>query len=323
MVIRPWAYATWERIQSELDARIKAIGVENAYFPLLIPESYLRKEADHVEGFSPELAVVTYGGGKQLEEPVVVRPTSETIINASFTKRIDCYRDLPLLVNNWSNIVRWELRPRVFLRTTEFLWQEGHTAHASEDDAHAYAMRILRDVYEPLLIDLLALPSLVGMKTRTETFAGALRTWTLEGVMRDGKIRRRRTLEIELGRATDRWRVGHRNERRRGGAAGAVGSPRDSLRVRSLHPGHVRAALEDRDVILAATHAGRTGRARAGLRLGARVQGPRGALGLSPRRCRPTRLATSLPSGGRRDGRCRTRIAGRRAVRAPHRRRPR
>jgi prolyl-tRNA synthetase len=128
MVIRPWAYAIWERIQADLDARIKATGVENAYFPLLIPESYLRKEAEHVEGFSPELAVVTHGGGRQLEEPVVVRPTSETIINASFTKWIDSYRDLPLLVNNWANIVRWELRPRLFLRSTEFLWQEGHTA---------------------------------------------------------------------------------------------------------------------------------------------------------------------------------------------------
>ena len=187
MVIRPWAYAIWERIQAELDARIKAAGVENAYFPLLIPESYLRKEAEHVEGFSPELAVVTHGGGKQLEEPAVVRPTSETIINASFTRWIDSYRDLPLLINNWSNIVRWELRPRIFLRTTEFLWQEGHTAHASEEDAHAFALRILRDVYESLLTELLALPSLVGLKTPAETFAGALRTWTLEGVMRDGK----------------------------------------------------------------------------------------------------------------------------------------
>jgi prolyl-tRNA synthetase len=187
MVIRPWAYAIWERIQADLDARIKAAGVENAYFPLLIPESYLRKEAEHVEGFAPELAVVTHGGGRELEEPAVVRPTSETIINASFTKWIDSYRDLPLLVNNWSNIVRWELRPRLFLRSTEFLWQEGHTAHASEAEAHAFALRILNDVYESLLVELLALPSLVGLKTRTETFAGAVRTWTLEGVMRDGK----------------------------------------------------------------------------------------------------------------------------------------
>ena len=187
MVIRPWAYAIWERIQADLDARIKATGVENAYFPLLIPESYLRKEAEHVEGFSPELAVVTHGGGRKLEEPVVVRPTSETVINASFTKWIDSYRDLPLLVNNWANIIRWELRPRLFLRSTEFLWQEGHTAHASEAEAHGFALRILRDVYDSLLVELLALPSLVGLKTRTETFAGAVRTWTLEGVMRDGK----------------------------------------------------------------------------------------------------------------------------------------
>jgi prolyl-tRNA synthetase len=132
--------------------------------------------AEHVEGFSPELAVVTHGGGKQLEEPAVVRPTSETIINASFTRWIDSYRDLPLLINNWSNIVRWELRPRSFLRTTEFLWQEGHTAHGSEDEAHAFALRILHEVYESLLTELLALPSLVGLKTRAETFAGALRT---------------------------------------------------------------------------------------------------------------------------------------------------
>ena len=187
MVVKPHGYAIWEKIQRDLDGRFKATGHQNAYFPLLVPQSFITKEAEHVEGFSPELAVVTHGGGKQLEEPAVVRPTSETIINASFTKWIDSYRDLPLLINNWSNIVRWELRPRIFLRTTEFLWQEGHTAHAGEAEAHAFALRILRDVYESLLIELLALPSLVGLKTRAETFAGALRTWTLEGVMRDGK----------------------------------------------------------------------------------------------------------------------------------------
>src|SRR6202011_2198769 len=144
MVIRPYGYAIWERMQAELDARIKEAGALNAYFPLFIPEAYLRKEAEHVEGFSPELAVVTHGGGKVLEEPVVVRPTSETIINSYFAKWIHSYRDLPLLINQWANVVRWELRPRLFLRTTEFLWQEGHTAHATQAEARDYALKILR-----------------------------------------------------------------------------------------------------------------------------------------------------------------------------------
>ena len=143
MVIRPYGYAIWERMQAEIDARIKAAGAQNAYFPLFIPESYFRREAEHVEGFSPELAVVTHGGGKKLEEPVVVRPTSETIIDSFLAKWIQSYRDLPMLLNQWANVVRWELRPRLFLRTTEFLWQEGHTAHATEEDAHEYALRIL------------------------------------------------------------------------------------------------------------------------------------------------------------------------------------
>ena len=141
MVIRPWGYAIWERMQAELDARIKEAGAENAYFPLFIPESYLQREAEHVEGFSPELAVVTHGGGKQLDEPVVVRPTSETVINSFFAKWVQSYRDLPLLINQWANVVRWELRPRLFLRTSEFLWQEGHTAHATEAEARHYALR--------------------------------------------------------------------------------------------------------------------------------------------------------------------------------------
>src|SRR5580692_10707095 len=139
MVIRPWGYAIWEQLQSALDERIKAAGAENAYFPLFIPEEFLRKEADHVEGFSPELAIVTHGGGRQLDEPVVVRPTSETVINHFFAKWIQSHRDLPMLINQWANVVRWELRPRLFLRTREFLWQEGHTAHISEPDARAYA----------------------------------------------------------------------------------------------------------------------------------------------------------------------------------------
>ena len=141
MVIRPWGYAVWERMQREVDDRIKATGARNAYFPLFIPQSYLHREAEHIEGFSPELALVTHAGGKELEEPVVVRPTSETIVNSFFAKWVQSYRDLPMLVNNWSNVVRWELRPRIFLRTTEFLWQEGHTCHATEADASAYARR--------------------------------------------------------------------------------------------------------------------------------------------------------------------------------------
>ena len=187
MVIRPYGFAIWERMQADLDRRIKEAGASNAYFPVFIPEAYLRREAEHVEGFSPELAVVTHGGGKELEEPVVVRPTSETIINAFFSKWVQSYRDLPLLVNQWSNVVRWELRPRLFLRTTEFLWQEGHTAHATEEDARTYALRILTDVYLGFMTEELGLPVVVGHKTARERFAGATTTWTCEGMMRDGK----------------------------------------------------------------------------------------------------------------------------------------
>ncbi|HEX3541266.1 MAG TPA: proline--tRNA ligase [Acidimicrobiales bacterium] len=187
MVIRPYGWAIWERMQAEVDERIKAAGAQNAYFPLFIPESYLRKEAEHVEGFSPELAVVTIGGGKVLEEPIVVRPTSETIINSYFAKWIQSYRDLPLLINQWANVVRWELRPRLFLRTTEFLWQEGHTAHATQDDAHRYALRILTDVYNEVMVDILAVPVALGVKTARERFAGAIASWACEGMMGDGK----------------------------------------------------------------------------------------------------------------------------------------
>jgi prolyl-tRNA synthetase len=187
MVIRPYGYAIWERMQAEIDSRIKATGAQNAYFPLFIPESYFRREAEHVEGFSPELAIVTHGGGKKLEEPVVVRPTSETIIDSFLAKWIQSYRDLPLMVNQWANVVRWELRPRLFLRSTEFLWQEGHTAHATEQDAHAYALRVLHDVYEDFMVNVLALPVLLGRKTDRERFAGATTTWTTEAMMRDGK----------------------------------------------------------------------------------------------------------------------------------------
>ncbi|MPY94341.1 MAG: proline--tRNA ligase [Acidimicrobiia bacterium] len=187
MVIRPYAYGIWERMQAELDARIKLAGADNAYFPLFIPMSYLQKEADHVEGFAPELAVVTHGGGKELDEPAVVRPTSETIINTYFSKWVQSYRDLPLLLNQWANVVRWELRPRVFLRTTEFLWQEGHTAHATQQEASAYARRILLDVYREFMWDVLAVPVHVGLKTVRERFAGAINTLACEAMMGDGK----------------------------------------------------------------------------------------------------------------------------------------
>ncbi|MFP5320512.1 MAG: proline--tRNA ligase [Acidimicrobiia bacterium] len=187
MVIRPYGYGLWERMQAEMDLRIKACGAENAYFPLFIPESYLKREAEHVEGFSPELAVVTHGGGKELEEPVVVRPTSETVIGEYMGKWVQSYRDLPLLLNAWGNVVRWELRPRLFLRTTEFLWQEGHTAHATREDAAAYAAKILEDAYRAFMVDILAMPVLVGIKPSYDRFAGAINTLACEAMMRDGK----------------------------------------------------------------------------------------------------------------------------------------
>ncbi|MCY3860534.1 MAG: proline--tRNA ligase [bacterium] len=187
MVIRPYGYALWERMQAEVDQRIKAAGADNAYFPLFIPESYLNRESDHVEGFSPELAVVTQGGGRELTEPVVVRPTSETIINAYFSKWVQSHRDLPLLINQWANVVRWEMRPRIFLRTTEFLWQEGHTAHATRQEARDYAARILHEVYRDFMESVLAIPVLIGYKTEAERFPGAINSMCLEGMMRDGK----------------------------------------------------------------------------------------------------------------------------------------
>ncbi len=186
MVIRPYGYALWENIQQALDKMIKDTGHQNAYFPLFIPESFLNKEKEHVEGFAPECAVVTHGGGKKLEEPLIVRPTSETIINYMFAKWIQSWRDLPLLINQWANVVRWELRTRLFLRTTEFLWQEGHTAHASEECARNEAAKML-GVYETLAKEFLALPVLTGEKTANERFAGAVNTYAIEAMMRDGK----------------------------------------------------------------------------------------------------------------------------------------
>lgn len=186
MIIRPYGYRIWELLQAELDARIKATGHENAYFPLFIPEVDLRREAEHVEGFAPELAVVTQAGGKELEEPFVVRPTSETIIGRAMSRWISSYRDLPMLLNQWANVVRWELRPRLFLRTTEFLWQEGHTAHATEADALAETMSSLA-IYTEVARDIAAIPAVPGEKTPGERFAGAVQTFSIEGMMRDGR----------------------------------------------------------------------------------------------------------------------------------------
>ncbi|AFE09996.1 prolyl-tRNA synthetase [Corallococcus coralloides DSM 2259] len=186
MVIRPNGYALWENIQRTMDKMFKDTGVKNAYFPLLIPESFLKKEAEHVEGFNPQLAVVTHAGGQKLEEPYVIRPTSETIINRSFSKWIQSYRDLPLLVNQWANVMRWEMRTRLFLRTTEFLWQEGHTCHETEADAEERTLQML-EVYRTFAEDYMAMPVLPGRKSESEKFAGALRTYSIEAMMQDKK----------------------------------------------------------------------------------------------------------------------------------------
>ena len=186
MVIRPYGYRIWELLQAEIDRRIKETGHDNAYFPLLIPESYLQREAEHVEGFAPELAVVTHAGGKELEEPLIVRPTSETVIGEMMAKWISSHRDLPMLLNQWANVVRWEMRPRMFLRTTEFLWQEGHTAHADEADAMRETLLAL-DLYATVAREMAAMPVVDGEKTAGERFPGAQRTYTVEGMMRDGR----------------------------------------------------------------------------------------------------------------------------------------
>jgi prolyl-tRNA synthetase len=186
MVIRPNGYAIWEQMQKALDQMFKDTGHQNAYFPLFIPQSYLSREAEHVEGFAPEVAVVTHGGGKELEEPLIIRPTSETIIYAMYAKWIQSYRDLPVLINQWANVVRWEMRTRLFLRTTEFLWQEGHTAHATEAEAEEEARRML-GVYRTFMEEWMAMPVLTGLKTDSERFAGALRTYSCEALMQDNK----------------------------------------------------------------------------------------------------------------------------------------
>ncbi|QDU65069.1 proline--tRNA ligase [Engelhardtia mirabilis] len=205
MVIRPHGYAIWEAMQADLDRRFKATGHQNASFPLLIPMSFMTKEAEHVEGFAPELAVVTQAGGKELEEPYAIRPTSETIIGHFFSKWIDSHRDLPLLINQWANVMRWELRTRLFLRTSEFLWQEGHTAHATHAEAREEAVR-MHHVYRDFCHEIMAMPVIRGIKTANERFAGALETLTIEALMQDGKALQAGTshdLGQNFGRAFD------------------------------------------------------------------------------------------------------------------------
>ncbi len=182
MVIRPYGYALWENIKEGLDRRFKATGHVNAYFPLFIPESFIKKEAEHVAGFAPELAVVTHGGGKKLEEPLVVRPTSETVIGHMYSQWVRSYRDLPLLINQWCNVVRWEKRPRLFLRTTEFLWQEGHTAHATSEEAEEETLRML-EVYRDFAETDAAIPVIAGRKSQSEKFAGGDASYTIEAMM--------------------------------------------------------------------------------------------------------------------------------------------
>jgi prolyl-tRNA synthetase len=186
IVFRPDGFAIWENLRDELDRRIKKTGARNAYFPLFIPQSFLQKEAQHVEGFAPEVAVVTHGGGNELEEPLIVRPTSETIINHMFAQWIHSHRDLPLMVNQWCNVVRWELRTRPFLRTAEFLWQEGHTAHATQEEAERETLTML-EVYRGFVEDFLAIPLVYGRKSAAERFPGAEETYTIEGLMPDGR----------------------------------------------------------------------------------------------------------------------------------------
>src|SRR5512147_1972237 len=186
MVIRPYGYALWENMQRAMDDRIKVTGHENAYFPLFIPASFLEREAEHVEGFAPEVAVVTHAGGEELAEPLVVRPTSETVIGHMYAKWVQSYRDLPLLYNQWANVVRWEKRTRPFLRTTEFLWQEGHTAHETEAEAEEETLKIL-DMYAEVCETMLAMPVVKGRKTESEKFAGALKTYSIEALMGDGR----------------------------------------------------------------------------------------------------------------------------------------
>ncbi|MDT8369592.1 MAG: proline--tRNA ligase [Longimicrobiales bacterium] len=186
MVIRPWGYGIWERMQRALDDRLKETGHENAYFPLLIPMSFIEKEKAHVAGFRPELAVVTHAGGKELEEPLVIRPTSETMILEMYARWVQSYRDLPILMNQWANVMRWEMRTRLFLRTSEFLWQEGHTAHATEAEAREET-RLILDLYRAFMEEWICMPPVIGLKTDAEKFAGAVQSWSCEALMKDNK----------------------------------------------------------------------------------------------------------------------------------------
>jgi prolyl-tRNA synthetase len=186
MVIRPWGYGIWENMQRALDQMFKDTGHENAYFPLLIPMSFIEREKEHVKGFAPELAVVTQAGGKELEEPYVIRPTSETIIYSMYAKWVQSYRDLPVLLNQWANVMRWEMRTRLFLRTSEFLWQEGHTAHATADEAEEETLRIL-EIYRTFMDEWIGMPPITGLKSESEKFAGAVRSYACEALMQDNK----------------------------------------------------------------------------------------------------------------------------------------
>ena len=186
MVIRPTGYAIWEAMQARLDRMFKETGHVNASFPLLIPKHFMEREAEHVEGFSPECAVVTYGGGKELEEPLMIRPTSETVIGHMYSQWIHSYRDLPVLINQWCNVMRWEMRTRLFLRTSEFLWQEGHTAHETAEEAQEETLRML-EIYRIFQEEYLAIPVITGQKSESEKFPGALATYSIEAMMQDGK----------------------------------------------------------------------------------------------------------------------------------------
>lgn len=215
MVIRPSGFSIWEAIQTQLDRMFKETGHVNAYFPLLIPQNFLEKEAEHVEGFSPECAVVTHGGGKKLEEPMVIRPTSETVIGHMYSRWINSYRDLPVLINQWCNVMRWEKRTRLFLRTSEFLWQEGHTAHETFDEAQEETLKML-EIYRKFQEEYLAIPVLKGKKTESEKFPGAFSTYTIEGIMQDGKALQMATshnLEMNFSRAFNIQFLDRNNER--------------------------------------------------------------------------------------------------------------
>ena len=216
MVIRPSGYAIWEEMQAVLDRMFKETGHVNAYFPVLIPEHFIKREAKHVEGFAPELAIVTHAGGKKLEEPLVVRPTSETMVGTMYAQWIHSYRDLPVLINQWCNVVRWELRTRLFLRTSEFLWQEGHTAHETEEEAEEETLRML-EIYRRFQEDYMAMPVLAGRKSEAERFPGAVRTYCVEAMMQDGKALQAGTshnLGQNFARAFEIMYLDRNNERR-------------------------------------------------------------------------------------------------------------